>query len=722
MIEIKYWDDSDICGFAYSTGYRNIIRLTAEFLEREYPYIEEGAENGDLEVVKHFQKVVKEYISTPLLVTPQQRAALEKIQLHKYILIEIDNGDSQYVSNFKVETQASVERREHVSVIIRFQTYYEINRSKRVVLLQPCDVDRLANVDYVINTGLDLPGLLPWYEGMRVLNLDAFAHKDIYAYNSSTGQWVRQHEVGIEKFMTNNDDGIEYYFDGNTWRESPSISRVFNEGGDVFSIKGYARRGFVRLEYSEDAGVTWATHGEYTSGQFKAGITVTLPGTYDFIRPVSYTHGCLVTTGAAEANPNSGDFISFSGLPLAAFTTDVGLPSSSDSIDITEGVDATTDVEITAPANFEISDDDVVWVTSLTITAGYVAQTIYVHSTGESSGTFTGVVTVEVDSKTYNVAVSALVDCDLEWLETWIEDVNGEDAGPLYEDLELLDTNKENIRLAIVAQGVAVDPSDPLSDYDDKIAAIGGGFSYEAETDALWLRITNLGSTWKDAYNDLILILKGSGIWTTLDVLHVLGTGDATDALLNIVKNSSNATLVNAPSFTAKAGFMTNGVNNYIKTNYRYPADFVNRTNDAGFFMYHISEYGATGYNVTGVGEGGSRFSMYVMGAVGDDAIAYMNSAGGAVGCFSGVGTYLVNRIDNASITTYHCEKDSAVGSVAMTGNFDFWLGALNNASSIFGEGANRYSFFAEGGVLSNSQARLMQAIPEWWFNRISSL
>jgi hypothetical protein len=44
--------------------------------------------------------------------------------------------------------------------------------------------------------------------------------------------------------------------------------------------------------------------------------------------------------------------------------------------------------------------------------------------------------------------------------------------------------------------------------------------TYEAETEALWLRLSTVPSTaWKDAANSLISSLKAAGIWSKLDVL-----------------------------------------------------------------------------------------------------------------------------------------------------------------------------------------------------------
>ncbi len=473
MIEIKYWDDSDICGFVYSTGYRNIIRLTCEFREREYPYAAETVENGDLEEVPIFQKVVKEYISTPLLVTPQQRAALEKIQLHKYVWVELDNGDGQYVRNFRVISPEAVEFREHVQVILQFQTYYEINRSKQVSLIPDCDESMLANVDYIIASALELPGLLPFYEGMRVLNTDAAAYKDVYAYNSATGLWERQYEVVIEAFLTNNDDGLEYYYDGLNWRFGPDIDSIVNVAGDVYKITGYARRGFVRIEYSEDAGVTWNTLDEFTSGQFKAGVNVTLLATYDAVRAVSYTHSCAETEGLTEANPNAGDFLTVTGIPLTAFATDIGLPSASQNFTVTEGVDAVGNVDISAPDNFEISLDDATWSDAILLMAGYVSDVIYVRATGEASGTYSGNVKLIVDGKTYNVPVVVTVDCDIAWIEDWVEALNGEDSGTLEEDMQRSEDVKTEIADAITDMGGTVNPADTFYSYGNKIRGLG---------------------------------------------------------------------------------------------------------------------------------------------------------------------------------------------------------------------------------------------------------
>jgi hypothetical protein len=473
MIHIKFWDSSDICGFAYSTGYKNSMNLLCDFRVKEYPYTEEGVENGDGEFVPAFQKVVKEYQSSKMIVSPAEHEMMEHIQLCRFVQVFFANGDNQFVKYFKVENVEYVENREYVQLTVSFQTSYEINRSKQIQIPNKCDINQLTAVDYVIANALALPALLPFYEGMRVLNTDIVAHQDIYRYNSATGLWERTFEVAQEKFLTNNDDGSEYYFTGLFWSLSPDITTLTHVIGDTYKIKGNARIGFVRIEYSTDAGLTWATLIETTSGIFKGGLLeIDLLPTYDLIRAVSYTHNCLESYGAMEVNPNSGDFITLTGLPLNTFNTNIGQTSAAQDFTMTEGVDAVGDVTLTAPTGFEISDDGLTYTNSLAITAGYGMQDIYVVALGTTSGTFSGTIEIEVDGKVLNVAVSKVVACSIAWIEDFIEDVNGEDVGTLQEDLDYLDDTKDLIGAAIVTMGGAVAPADTFRSYEGKILGL----------------------------------------------------------------------------------------------------------------------------------------------------------------------------------------------------------------------------------------------------------
>jgi hypothetical protein len=75
----------------------------------------------------------------------------------------------------------------------------------------------------------------------------------------------------------------------------------------------------------------------------------------------------------------------------------------------------------------------------------------------------------------------------------------------------------------------------------------------------------------KLAINDLIVRLKGTTIWAKLDALYLLAAHESAAALVNW-KNPGTYDLTlhgtTAPSFVTDSGFVTDGVDNYLNTNF----------------------------------------------------------------------------------------------------------------------------------------------------------
>ena len=94
---------------------------------------------------------------------------------------------------------------------------------------------------------------------------------------------------------------------------------------------------------------------------------------------------------------------------LTAFTTPIGTPSAAQSYTL-NGSNLTTDVAVTAPAGYEVSQTSATtgFAASQTVaqTSGSAAATIYVRLTGAAAGTFAGNVVNATDGATQNVAVA----------------------------------------------------------------------------------------------------------------------------------------------------------------------------------------------------------------------------------------------------------------------------------------------------------------------------
>jgi len=131
LIKIEYWDAGDIVDFAYSTGYKNAIYLNCILEHNEYPYTEEGVEDGDREFIATFQKIGRDTITSNFVVTPHQRQALMKIQIHNFVNIWIDGVMYENVKYFKVIEDSILEVKDFYQLRLKFQTKYGVNRSKK---------------------------------------------------------------------------------------------------------------------------------------------------------------------------------------------------------------------------------------------------------------------------------------------------------------------------------------------------------------------------------------------------------------------------------------------------------------------------------------------------------------------------------------------------------------------------------------------------------------
>ena len=94
-------------------------------------------------------------------------------------------------------------------------------------------------------------------------------------------------------------------------------------------------------------------------------------------------------------------------------------------------------------------------------------------------------------------------------------------------------------------------------------AASGGGCAQA--TTALAAMTGGLNSTNQGYYTTFICGLVSDGVWNFVG-LYVLGTQDATDALVNLANPSANLITEGSPGFTAYAGFNLNSTTQYLYT------------------------------------------------------------------------------------------------------------------------------------------------------------
>lgn len=175
-----------------------------------------------------------------------------------------------------------------------------------------------------------------------------------------------------------------------------------------------------RIDIATDAGFTNILAGYnnlYVAGQATNSLSVTglSANTQYFYRVRAASQFAVgeVASGNSSAQNlttlAANPAITITGTPLIPFTAFTGCHSASQSYNV-EGIDLTDDITINAPANFEISTDDIVWQSSIDLfqSSGTVAPTvIYVRYNPAASGTHIGDIThVSTGATQQDVAVS----------------------------------------------------------------------------------------------------------------------------------------------------------------------------------------------------------------------------------------------------------------------------------------------------------------------------
>lgn len=91
---------------------------------------------------------------------------------------------------------------------------------------------------------------------------------------------------------------------------------------------------------------------------------------------------------------------------------------------------------------------------------------------------------------------------------------------------------------------------------------------YDPSAEALFARMTSQPTpVRKKLYSDLIVALKDSGVWATLDALYVRAAHSSQAARLNIVQEAFTSTAVSSPVFEVDRGYTGDGSSSYLDWN-----------------------------------------------------------------------------------------------------------------------------------------------------------
>ena len=554
MIRIEYTNVCDLDSVLFSAGYVQNIYLDVEKLYRpEYEYFEDGKEDRNRNFIESFKKQTKRQIFR-VFATENMADCLQNIQLCKQINIEIDGIinkcdmfscqiiDEVKGGNYLIECSYQADQIISTGCCsnIRATECLETNVDDVIGLIE-CDSDEYTNPQANITTD---SRYLVDFSNCESKTAQGY-NIEIMVYSVSRNEWGHSEDNSNGNYVYNSEDGVYYYYNGDTWKENPKIDSITNVSGNVYTIVGTSYIGYVRIEYSTNGGVLWSELDSFLSAEFINGVDITLLTTYTHIRAVYYTHSCSGLNGASTVNPNADDLVSVATLPLNTFNFDIGAYSDEQSITVTEGVDATTNAVLTAPSGFEISQTSGSGFTDvITLTVGYVSDVIYIRAYSEVSSN----ITIVVDSITFNVPVVSNSVCDIEWAEDLIDDINVEVvSGNLEDKINYVDGTKTAIATSINAKGGSVTAATNFRDYS---TAIDGLVSegWNPPTDWGWDTASALISDTDDGFVALVAVFpnKTNYISFRMDYTGSGGTidwGDGTTSALGATATISEKTL-----------------------------------------------------------------------------------------------------------------------------------------------------------------------------------
>lgn len=159
----------------------------------------------------------------------------------------------------------------------------------------------------------------------------------------------------------------------------------------------------------------------------------------------------------------------------------------------------------------------------------------------------------------------------------------------------------------------------------------------------------------KSAIDTYVAALKAAGVWTALDAIYLYGAHTQQAGLLNVkTPGTRDSTLVDggsgAPSFVADRGFTTNGVDNYIDTNFNPTTGGNGYVQNSNCFGVRLATETTVG-NVAGWSDGSDAILVGPRNAS-DVVSVQANATSGTSGVASSATTALVLTMLNRSGST----------------------------------------------------------------------
>ena len=253
----------------------------------------------------------------------------------------------------------------------------------------------------------------------------------------------------------------------------------------------------------------------------------------------------------------------------------------------------------------------------------------------------------------------------------------------------------------------------------------GGGGGYSAEAQQFLDRLTDPGTTRKDAYAAIIDALVTAGVWSKLDALWIMAADSAGNGLVNLKSSSYPLTLVPGsgnPTFDADEGFTAENNSHYIDTGFNPSTAGGQFSQNSAHFSFWSRTASPSPNNVALMGNGAagtSGESNLFPAYSGADFYGRVNvnssSAFGTVPDASG--HFIANRSSSTALQGYR--NGAAVGSgVTATSQAPLSANFLICRATGGVSGDAKFAAASIGASLSSGEAAALYAAlngNKWW-------
>lgn len=245
---------------------------------------------------------------------------------------------------------------------------------------------------------------------------------------------------------------------------------------------------------------------------------------------------------------------------------------------------------------------------------------------------------------------------------------------------------------------------------------VSGGGGLDPATTAWVAAVVSAGGTVSGGQqtnvNNLIVALKGHGLFAKLDRMWLYASENATQASIDIV-NLATHSLSGTPTFTANQGYTGNG-SAFINTNFVGTVNGVNMTNSGASIAAYIRNNRTSSSNITAIGAQngtGSDQTSIQVNAFGSQNIGTMIGQIAVAGATTSQGLWVTSGTPAAS---NFYRNGSSIGSVGTgTGTVPaeaLFALAFNNNGSAIQISTDQIAVVSLGGNLSSTDETNLSA------------